>query len=746
MPIHINTDSKEFHLQGKNTSYIMRVMRNGQLGHIHFGKRISHRDSFSHLYKEETRGATSFVYEEDLQFSLDLQRQEYPSYGTTDYREPAFQIEASNGSRISNFTYQGYRLLKGKPSLDGLPAVYTEKEEEATSLEITLYDDVINMELVLLYTVFNERDIVTRSASFHNKGEEVIYLNRVLSASLDLVDDDYELVQLSGSWIRERHMKTRKLQPGIQAVSSLRGASSSQQNPFIGLKRPHTTEHQGEAMGFSLVYSGNFLAQVEVDHYDVARVSMGIHPFEFRWKLAPGTSFQTPEVVMAYSDQGLNGLSQTYHSLFRNRLASGKWRDRERPVLINNWEATYFDFSEDKLLNIAREAKELGVELFVLDDGWFGKRNDDTTSLGDWYVDLRKLPNGLKHLAQQVRQEGLKFGLWFEPEMVSKKSELYEEHPDWILHVPNRYSSHGRNQYVLDFSRQEVVDFIYQQVSSILAEVPIDYIKWDMNRNMTEVGSQALPPDQQQEVSHRYMLGVYELYERLTSAFPEVLFESCASGGARFDPGMLYYAPQGWTSDNTDAMERLSIQYGTSLVYPLSSMGAHVSATPNHQVGRTTSLRTRGNVAFFGMLGYELDITELDEASRQQMKEQIEFYKTHRSTIQKGTFFRLISPFENHQNETAWMSVSNDQSEAIVGFYRMLAKPNPGFQSLVLKGLDPGEMYKVTGFSTLFYGDELMTLGIPMETPFTGVPDGRPYDFGDFTSQLWVITRVKGED
>ncbi|OIJ17041.1 alpha-galactosidase [Anaerobacillus alkalilacustris] len=745
MPIYFNENTKEFHLQAKDVSYIFTVLKNNHLGHLYYGKKIQHRPSFSHLFKTQPRAGASCVFEGDLEFSLDSIKQEFPCYGTSDYREPAFQIVQENGSRITNFEYKSHSIFSGKPKLDGLPATYVEDDHEATTLQVLLYDELIDAEIHLLYTVFEKYNVVTRSAKFINNSNQQLQLNRALSMNVDFFDSDYEMIQLSGSWARERHVKTRKLQPGIQSITSTRGsASSGQQNPFIALKRTSTTEFQGEVYGFSLVYSGNFLAQVEVDHYDVARVSLGINPFDFSWLLDPTESFQTPEVVMVYSDQGLNAMSQVYHELYRSRLAKGRWRDKNRPVLINNWEATYFDFNEEKIVEIATASKELGVELFVLDDGWFGKRDDDTTSLGDWYVDEEKLPNGIKGLAEKITALNMEFGLWFEPEMVSKKSQLFKEHPDWLIHVPGRANTHARNQHVLDFSRKEAVDYIYEMMAEILREAPITYVKWDMNRYMTEIGSPALAAQRQREVSHRFILGVYDLYERLTSEFPEVLFESCASGGCRFDPGMLYYAPQTWTSDDTDAVERLKIQYGTSFVYPLSAMGAHVSAVPNHQVHRFTSLNMRGNVAFFGVFGYELDLAKMSDEEKELVKEQIAFYKENRSLFQRGTFYRLLSPFENDGNETSWMVVSEDQTEAIVGYYRVLAKPNPGYKRLLLKGLNEAFEYKLNDLPVSMLGDELMNVGLQLENEYSGasLSEVSKSQSGDFSSRIYKLTAI----
>ncbi|MBB5180041.1 alpha-galactosidase [Planomicrobium koreense] len=714
MPIFYNGSTREFHLQTEKTSYIFSVLENGQLGQLYYGKKLRHRESFQRLFHVEATPNTACVNEGDLVFSLDILKQEYPAFGTTDFREPAYQVLQENGSRITHFVYQDHSIRQGKNKLEGLPATYVESEDEAATLEISLYDKEIDVEIRLSYTVFDELNAITRSARFINHGQAEVNVARAMSASIDLTDSNFEMVQLSGAWSRERHIKNRKLVPGMQSIASTRGTSSAQHNPFLALKRPETTEHQGEVYGMSLVYSGNFLAQVEVDHYDVSRLMIGINPFEFNWLLKSGEAFQTPEVVLVYSAEGLNDMSQTFHRLFRTRLARGQWRDRERPVLINNWEATYFDFDEKKIFELAKASKALGVELFVLDDGWFGKRDSDTTSLGDWTPDSRKLPNGLTQLAKDINGLGMEFGLWFEPEMVSKVSELYKAHPEWVIRVPNRQMSHGRNQLVLDFSRQEVVDYIHGLMAGVLRDAPISYVKWDMNRYMTEVGSLDLPADRQREVAHRYILGVYSLYERLTAEFPHVLFESCAGGGSRFDPGMLHYAPQGWTSDDTDAVERLKIQYGTSLVYPISSMGAHVSAVPNHQVGRMTSLETRANVAYFGAFGYELDVTMMTEAEKETVKQQIAFYKENRSLIQQGRFYRIESPFAEDGNRTSWVAVSEDQREAMLGFYQVLAQPNPGLTRIFFKGLNPEFEYAIEGMDDTFYGDELMAAGFQL--------------------------------
>ena len=546
---------------------------------------------------------------------------------------------------------------------------------------------------------------------------------------------DYEMIHLSGAWARERYVKTRKLEMGTQAVQSLAGTgSSSEQNPFIALKRPHTTEDTGEVFGFSFVYSGNFLAQVEVSTYEMTRVMMGINPQGFSWELSKDEEFQTPEVVMVYSDKGLNGMSQAYHRLYRDRLMRGKWRNHARPILLNNWEATYFDFDEEKILNIAKKAKEVGVELFVLDDGWFGTRNDDYQGLGDWFVNKNKLPNGISGLSRKIEEMGLKFGLWVELEMVNKNSDCYRAHPDWLIGAPERFESHSRHQHVLDFSRPEVVDFIYDSISKVIEESSISYIKWDMNRYMSEPFSRGASAADQGKTMHKYILGVYELYTRLTERFPDILFESCASGGARFDPGMMYFAPQTWTSDDTDAAEREKIQYGTSFVYPIVSMGSHVSAVPNHQLHRTTPLSTRANVAYFGTFGYELDLNLLSAKEIEEVKAQVEFMKEHRDLIQvEGDFYRILSPFEG--NDTAWMVVSRDKKQAVAGYYERLNKVNASWMRLRFKGLDEDQLYKVKWEDKCLkaYGNELMYAGIPVDRDYCNKTNG------DFHSVLYTI-------
>jgi alpha-galactosidase len=567
-----------------------------------------------------------------------------------------------------------------------------------------------------------------------------------MSATLDLPDSDWDLVHLSGAWARECEVRTRRLEAGSQSIGSLRGASGHQHNPFLLLRRGSTTEESGEAYGMGLVYSGNFLAEAEVDSFDTTRLRIGINPEGFSWALEPGAEFCTPEAILVYSEAGLGALSDAFHGLYRDRLARGVWRDTPRPIVLNNWEATYFDFDEPRLLELAAAAQKLGIEMFVLDDGWFGRRDSDVSSLGDWTANLDKLPGGIEGVARQIEAMGLRFGLWIEPEMVSQRSQLYADHADWAVGVPARPRTEGRNQLVLDMTRPEVVDHLFDVLSDLLGRAPISYVKWDMNRNITEPFSASLPADRQREFFHRYILGTYELYERLTRAFPQVLFESCAGGGGRFDPGLLAFAPQAWASDDTDAIERLKIQWGTSLCYPASSMAAHVSAVPNHQTGRITPLSTRAAVAFFGVLGYELDPIALSDDEREEVSGQIDYYKGRRELFQRGRLVRLRSPFAGDGNETAWMTVSADSRRAVVGHYRVLNRPNRGPARLRLRGLDPNASYRVSVWPAaedavsaantgLRGGDELMRVGLL-------VASDDPVDsrrVGDFTARLFDL-------
>jgi alpha-galactosidase len=736
MVVEWSAEFGQFHLRNDLVSYVVRVLENGWLGHVYFGPALADGKSYSHLVPGEF-----FGFSNRLGQPVPL---ELPVGGGGDYRIPSLALDLPDGSGVLDLRYQSHRMIHGKPGLSGLPSTYVEVGGEAETLEVVMADHIAQVEVRLLYTIYRDRPVVVRSARITNSGPAPVIVRSMMSASLDLPDAGWQLLTLSGDWARECQLERHDLRPGRQSISSSRGASGHQHNPFVALARPATTEDQGEAYGLSLVYSGNFLVEAEVEPFGTTRIRAGINPEGFSWLLDPGAEFTTPEAVLSFSQAGLGDLSEGYHDLFRDRLARGSWRDKARPVVINNWEATYFNFDEPKLLAIASSAQQMGVELFVLDDGWFGRRDDDTTSLGDWQVNLAKLPGGLDSLARKVENLGLRFGIWIEPEMVSRQSQLFADHPDWAIGVPVRPRTEGRNQYVLDMTRPEVVDHLFNVMSAILASAPISYVKWDMNRNITEPYSSTLPVWRQGEFMHRYILGVYSLYDRLTKAFPGILFESCAGGGGRFDPGMLAFAPQGWASDDTDAIERLRIQWGTSMVYPLSSISAHVSAVPNHQVGRVTPLATRAAVAFFGVFGYELDPTTLSDQERAQVVDQIAFYKQWRELFQRGRFLRLRSPFEGDRNQTAWMSVARDGRSAIVGHYEILSRPNPGPQRLRLRGLDARVSYRVSIWpapesggvparAVVLGGDELMSAGIVLESNRASA------EKGDFHARLYVL-------
>ncbi|MGU8414763.1 alpha-galactosidase [Clostridium perfringens] len=727
MIINYNENLKTFHLKTKNTSYILKILETGHISHLYWGRKLK-ADNLEYFVRRRCFGSFCADTDNISGFQLELISQECPTFGATDLRSPSLEFQYEDGTSATDLRYKSHRIYEGKQRLSGLPAVYVESEEEATSLEITLVDSLKNLEVVLTYNVFENFDAITRSLKIVNNSGEKINIERVLSANVDFTTDEFDFIQLSGSWGRERHILRNPLRSGSQAIESRRGASSHAQNPFMALCSKDANEEYGDVYGFNLVYSGNFLANVEVDMYRNARAQIGINPFDFKWLLESKEEFQAPEVVLVYSSKGLNGMSQVYHNLYRKRLCRGNYRDKVRPILINNWEATYFDFNEVKIKEIAKEASKLGMELFVLDDGWFGNRNDDKSSLGDWFVNEGKLKGGLSKLAKDINNMGLKFGLWFEPEMISPISKLYEKHPNWCIHIPGRTRSQARSQLILDLSRKEVCDYIIESVSKILESANISYVKWDMNRNMTEVGSLELTSERQRETAHRYILGLYRVMEEITSRFPNVLFESCSGGGGRFDPGMLYYMPQTWTSDDTDAIERLKIQFGTSMVYPPISMGCHVSAVPNHQANRTTPLETRGVSAMAGNFGYELDITKLSEEEKEELKEQISLYKEIRETVQFGTLYRLKSPFNS--NEVAWMMVSEDKNEVVVSYVRQWALVNESFSNLKLTALDKDSEYEIIGEDTILSGDELMYIGLNI-----------PELYGDYVSKLWKLKK-----
>jgi len=728
---------RTFFLQGARSTYAMAIHPSGVLQHLYWGPLLAPapRSAFPCLNFAALDPVTS---NRDNAVPLSLLPQEYPTANTGDCRSPALDVEHADGTRAALLIYQSHTITAGKPTLPGLPATYVEDAAEAETLAITLADEPSGLQVVLTYTIFRGRDVVARSVRITNAGPTPATLRRALSFSLDFSHHCFELIRLPGAWGRERWVERNPLHSGGQTIGSRRGASSHQDHPFFALVAPGTTEEHGHAYGFSLVYSGNHAGGAEVDPMFQTRAMLGIHPDLFAWRLEPGESFQTPEAVLAFSAEGLGGMSRQYHSLYRQRLCRGRWRDAERPIVINNWEATFFDFDAPKILAIAEVAKKIGIEMLVLDDGWFGRRNGDDSSLGDWFLNDQKLPEGLKDLAGRINALGLGFGLWFEPEMVSPDSDLYRAHPDWCLHIPGRSRSLSRNQLVLDFSRAEVVEGVYRQVAAVLHSAPITYVKWDMNRHLSEVASAGRGPSRQGETFHRHILGVYDFMERLTAEFPAVLFESCSGGGGRYDPGILFYMPQTWTSDNADPISRLKIHHGTSLIYPASTMDANIAVSPNHYFKRATSLRTRGHVAMAGLFGFQLDLSQLSESDISEATILTALAKRTRQLRATGDLFRLRDPFAGES--AAWMFVDPDRSEAVITYVHRLAEAHlpptrlsaghPSPSHLKLTGLDPAATYRCVDEPALAWsGDLLMQVGLPFEIT------------EDFQSVFWHLRR-----
>ncbi|MCI6728776.1 MAG: alpha-galactosidase [Clostridiales bacterium] len=707
--ITFDAESRCFHLANDRISYIIRLGAGKYPLHLYWGPRVRR-------VSEDLLSALSAYTDETFSLHglpLDRLPQECPTYGCADLREGMLQVRHADGTHALDLQYESHAILSGKPPLAGLPSA---RGETAQTLVLTLTDGCSGLSVRLLYTLWEDVDIIARSVEIVNRGSAPVVLDRVLSACVDFEQADFSLLTLSGAWARERQPFLRPLVPGDQGVSTARGASSAQTSPFLALLSPGATEEQGLVYAFALCYSGSFTASVHVDQDFTARAMLGIQPFGFSWTLASGERFQAPEAYLCCSAQGLGGMSRQFHRLVHRHITTGPYAQTARPILINNWEATYFDFNEEKLLALARQARAVGIDLFVLDDGWFGHRDRDDSSLGDWWEDLRKLPQGLGGLSSQIHAMGMKFGLWVEPEMVSPDSRLYRAHPDWCIHVPGRLRTEARHQLVLDLSRPEVRDYIVEAISEALTRGQVDYVKWDMNRNITMWGSQGLPAGRQQELPHRYILGLYEVMGRVIRRFPQVLFESCAGGGGRFDLGLMCLMPQAWCSDDTDAWMRCRIQYGTSLLFPPSVMGAHVSAVPNHQTGRSSPLFTRAAVAMGGSYGYELDLGKLPEAELAQIRELNTRVHSMQQLLLYGDFYRLRSPFSG--NDCAWMSVSPDRREAVVTHVFALAQPNTKPRLLRLRGLDPALDYRDADTGRVWGGDELLSRGLRLETPW----------------------------
>ncbi len=708
MSIKYLEDSQAFVLETENTSYQMQVDIRGHLLHLYYGASIGDLVEGDFLYKDRGFSPNYYSNRFDRDVSPDQLPQEYSSFNVGDFRIPSVQVVNHLGEYGADFVYKSHEINSEKYTLEGLPASYQDGEERVDTLAIKLLDEHNQLELTLYYAVFEQKDVITRAASLRNLSEETLRIEKIASSSLDVPYGDWDLIHFHGRHELERRFERVPVATTITKVASSRGSSSHHHNPFVILADKSTNEFQGDSYGVMLAYSGNHSIEVEKDQAGLVRIVSGINSELFSWQLGPNEDFIAPETIFSFSQDGLNGLSQNYHKFINKNVMRGEWRDKERPVLINNWEATYFDFDSDAIYNIAKQAADLGIELMVLDDGWFGIRNDDNSGLGDWFVNEEKLDGGLDPLIERVNDLGMSFGIWFEPEMVNEDSDLYREHPEWALAIPGREPAMGRNQLVLDFSRKDVVDHIYGMMHEILSKHNISYVKWDMNRNMSDVYSHAYPADQQGEIWHRYILGVYDLLERLVSAFPDVLWEGCSGGGGRFDAGMLNYFSQIWLSDNTDAINRLVIQQGSSYGYPLRSMGTHVSASPNHQSGRSTSIDTRGVVAMSGTFGYELDLNKVSEDDKAKVKDQITNFKEWYELIQYGDLYRLTDS-KPVRDYSAWQIVAKDKRESLLNLVLTNVEGNPLPIHIKFQGLNPDLDYEIS-FAALYDRNETSSI------------------------------------
>ena len=703
---------RTFTLQTKNTTYQMQVDRYGFLLHLYYGKKTD--TCMDYLLTYYDRGFSGNPYDagEDRTYSMDTLPQEFPCYGNGDFRSTAFAVENADGSMSCDLRYKSHKIFDGKYNLEGLPAVYA-SEEEAQTLEILMEDPVTGVKVVLLYGVLPAQDIITRSVSVKNESSGKIYLNKIESASLDFLYGDYELLTFYGRHAMERNVQRVPVVHGTQKIGSVRGTSSHQYNPMMILAEKETTEEKGNCYAMSFVYSGCFQGEVLKDQLNQTRMMLGLQEEAFRYPLERGEMFQAPEVILSYSSEGMNRLSQNLHHCIRQHICRGKYKEEIRPILINSWEAAYFDFTGDTIYELAKAAKEVNIDMLVMDDGWFGKRDDDNSGLGDWFVNEKKLGGTLGNLIKRINDLGVKFGIWIEPEMVSEDSDLYRKHPDWALTVPGRNPVRSRNQLVLDFSRKEVVDEIYDQICKVLDQGNIEYVKWDMNRSLMDVYSSVTRD--QGRVLHDYVLGLYDFLERLVQRYPNLLIEGCSGGGGRFDAGMMYYTPQIWCSDNTDAIDRLRIQYGTSFGYPVSVVGSHVSAVPNHQTGRKTPLHTRGVVAMSGTFGYELNLMKLSEEEKQEIREQIAEYKSYAPIIQNGLYYRLSNP--TTEEICAWEFVHTDekeQSKVLLNIVMQVIHGNMTVNYVKLQGLEETAVYREEKSGKRYTGAALMYGGMPL--------------------------------
>lgn len=722
MGIIYNSEERIFKIDTPKSTYMLGIGDDfGHIVHVYYGKKIE-GDTFGIPLPT--------IDPKNKIWYMDGSKMEYPTGDIGDFREHCIEIKNANGAHALECGYKKHRIYGGKPEIPGLPATFA-GENECTTLELTLVDEIAGVELVLIYSAFEDVDVITRSVRVKNIGSDELKLTKILSACIDVENNNFEIITLHGSWGRERHIQRNKLTYGRHGVYSERGVSSHQDHPFMAIVEGGTTQKMGEVYAMNFVYSGNFEVQCELTPQNAARMVMGINPYQFEWTLNSGEVFDAPEVVMVYSANGLGEMTRNFHDLYRKHLIRGKYKSTKRPILINNWEATYFDFDTDKLLSIASKAAELGIEMLVVDDGWFGNRFDDNRALGDWVVNEDKIKGGLKYLVDEVNKLGMKFGMWFEPEMVCPDSDLYRAHPDWAISIPGREPGRARNQLVLDITRKEVRDYIFESMSKVLHSANVEYVKWDMNRALTDVWSAALAADRQGEFYHRYVLGVYDLQGRLIKEFPDLLLENCSSGGGRYDPGMLYFSPQIWCSDNADAITRLDIQEGTSLIYPLSTMGAHITDCPNHSNGRVTPFETRGIVALAGTFGYELDITKIPEEERKQIPGQIAMYHRYNDLVREGDYYRILSFRENNRDDS-YMVVSKDKKEALVTFVQVMHMTSVPNLPVKLEGLDPDTMYRIDEIDMTLSGSVLMNAGLPVKL-----------EHGDYKAGLYYLKAVE---
>lgn len=701
MAITFNETTRIFTLTTAHTTYQMQADAQGYLLHLYYGARTAGEMDYLLNYGDRGFSGNPNSAGNDRTYSLDALPQEYPSLGTGDFRNYALNIENEDGSQCCNPIYITHEIEAGKYTLKGLPFVRAE-ENEAETLKIILEDPVTKVELHLLYGVLEKEDIITRSVIIKNAGKAPVTVKKAQSACLDFLHGDYDLIKFYGRHAMERNMERMPVSHESTRIGSRRGTSSHQYNPGVILAGKNTNEDSGSCYGMLFVYSGNFLVEAEKDQYDQTRIQMGLTDELFAYPLEAGAEFTAPEVILSYTNKGLSRLSQQYHHCIMNHICQGKYVHANRPVLINSWEAAYFDFTGDTIVELAKEAKALGIDMVVMDDGWFGKRNDDNSSLGDWYVNEEKLGGTLTKLIERVNAEGVKFGIWIEPEMVSEDSDLYREHPEWAITIPGRKPVRSRNQLVLDFSRKEVRDEIFKRICAVLDQGNVEYIKWDMNRSLADIYAP--------NVTYDYVLGVYNFLEKLTNRYPDILIEGCSGGGGRFDAGMLYYTPQIWCSDNTDAINRTRIQYGTSFFYPVAAMGSHVSAVPNHQTGRVTSMHTRGVAAMSGTFGYELNPALLNAKEKAEICAQLAQYREYQELIREGDYYRLSNPFQD--NFAAWMVVSDDRSKALVSVIRLTAEANPPAAYVTLKGMEEDAFYREKTTGKVYPGAALMEAGI----------------------------------